>query len=400
MRHLSFLRLGLLAVMVVLGVGAAGAQDIFAGVAAAEQPFVDQGEISGAVMLVATKDKILHLSAVGVSDLATGRKMEAGDFFWIASMTKPLTAVCVAMLVDEGKLSFDDPVEKFIPEFHHLWFAQEVADDHVLLLRPRTVTLRDLLTHTSGMGDYAVTGPHWTMREMVRAMTREPLRFSPGSRWGYSTAGFDALGLVVEIASGMPFAEFMQKRLFDPLGMKDTTFWLSAEQEKRFAHNYRTNAVTGKLGETTIAYMYGGAVTDRARPALGGAGLFSTAEDVAKVYQMMLNGGEFAGHRILKPATIAEMTRRQTGELKARPGMPWGLGFCVIEDPAQMEANHAYAPGSFGHGGAHGTQSWADPKSGLVHVFMIQRAGIPGNPDNSPMRRAYEAAVAAAAAAP
>jgi len=141
-------------------------------------------------------------------------------------------------------------------------------------------------------------------------------------------------------------------------------------------------------------------VTDRERPALGGAGLFSTAEDVAKVYQMMLNGGEFAGHRILKTETVAELTRKQTGDLKARPGMPWGLGFCVIEDPTKLEANIAFAPGSFGHGGAHGTQSWANPKSGLVHVFLIQRAGIPNNPDNSPMHRAYETAVAAAMAAP
>jgi CubicO group peptidase (beta-lactamase class C family) len=115
---------------------------------------------------------------------------------------------------------------------------------------------------------------------------------------------------------------------------------------------------------------------------------------------MMLNHGTAGGKRILKPETVAEMTRKQTGELKARAGMPWGLGFCVIEDPKQMEANNGYAPGSFGHGGAYGTQSWADPKSGLIHVFMIQRDKIPNNPDNSPMRRAYEAALTAAMAAP
>ena len=377
------------------------AADKFAGLPAAEQPFVDRGEISGAVMLVATKDKVLHLSAVGASDLATGRKMRTDDIFWIASMTKPLTAVCVAMLVDDGKLSFDDALEKFLPEFRNLWLMSESsADRRVLVKSPRPITLRDILTHTSGLGEYSVTEPHWSLATMARVLSREPLRFAPGSRWGYSTAGIDALGRVVEVVSGMSFADFMQKRLLDPLEMKHSTFWLTAEQEKIFAHNYRMNDKTGKLGETTIFYMYGGAVIDRERPALGGAGLFSTAEDVAKVYQMMLNGGELAGHRVLKPETVAEMTRRQTGDLKARPGMPWGLGFCVIEDPTQMEANAAYAPGSFGHGGAHGTQSWADPKSGLVHVFMIQRAGIPNNPDNSPMHRAYEAALAAAMAAP
>ena len=377
---------------------AAKAEDKFAALPAAVQPFVDRGEISGAVMLVATKDRTLHLSAVGQSDLASGRRLQPDDLFWIASMTKPLTALCIAMLADEGKLSFGDPLGKFLPEFGNLWLAlEQTADRRILVKSPRPITLRDVLTHTSGLGEYAVTSPHWSLADMVRVLAREPLRFAPGSRWGYSTAGIDTLGRVVEVVSGIPFAEFMQQRLLDPLVMKNTTFWLSAEQEKRFAHNYRMDAATGKLGETAIAYMYGGAVTDQARPALGGAGLFSTAEDVAKVYQMMLNGGELAGHRILKPETVAEMTRKQTGELKARVGMPWGLGFSIIEDPAQMEANNGYAPGSFGHGGAHGTQSWADPQSGLVHVFMIQRAGIPNNPDNSPMRRAYEAVVAAAA---
>ena len=375
------------------------AQNKFTGVPLAEQPFVDQNEISGAVMLVATKDKILHLSAVGRSDLASGRKLETGDFFWIASMTKPVTAVCVGLLVDDGKLSFDDPVEKFLPEFRNLWMTQEQTADRRLLVKPaRPVTLRNLLTHTSGLGEYAVTGPHWTLAEMARTLTREPLRFPPGSRWAYSTAGIDALGRVVEVASGMPFAEFMQKRLLDPLGMTHTSFWLTPEQQKRLATSYVISAQTGRLEATAIAYMYHGEITDAARPALGGAGLFSTAEDVAKFYQMMLNQGTAGGQRVLKPETIAEMTRKQTGELKARPGMPWGLGFCVIEDPKQMEANATLSPGTFGHGGAFGTQSWADPTRGLVYVFMIQRDKIPNNPDNSPMRRAYQAAVEAALA--
>jgi CubicO group peptidase (beta-lactamase class C family) len=382
-----------------LCVASVQAQDKFAGVPVAEQPFVDKGEISGAVMLVATKDKILHLSAVGQSDLATGRKLETGDLFWIASMSKPITAVCVGLLVDDGKLSFDDPVEKFLPEFRNLWLTQEqAADRRVLVKPPRPVTLRDLLTHTSGLGEYTVTGPHWTLAEMTRTLTREPLRFPPGSRWAYSTAGIDALGRVVEIVSGMPFAEFMQKRLLDALGMTHTSFWLTPEQKKRLATSYVMNPQTSKLESTAIFYMYRGEITDAARPALGGAGLFSTAEDVAKFYQMMLNNGIAGGQPVLKPETLAEMTRKQTGELKARAGMPWGLGFCVVEDPKQMEANATFTPGTFGHGGAFGTQSWADPTRGLVYVFMIQRDKIPNNPDNSPMRRAYQTAVEAALA--
>ena len=263
----------------------------------------------------------------------------------------------------------------------------------------RTVTLRDLLTHTSGLSEYPVTAPHWSLGEMAAILAREPLRFQPGTRWAYSTAGIDVLGRVIEVVSGHPFAEFMQQRLFGPLEMKDTTFWPTPAQEKRLARTYLVNAQTRKIEPTTIAYLYGGAITDRARPPLGGAGLFSTAEDVGKFYQMMLNSGARHGRQILKPATVAEMTRKQTGDLPARPGMPWGLGFCLIEDPSKMGANSTLSPGTFGHGGAHGTQSWADPATGLVYVFMIQRDKLQPTPDDSAMRRAFQTAAAAALAA-
>lgn len=376
---------------------AASAQDKFASVSEKQQPFVTRGEISGSVSLVADHDNVLHLSAVGVSDLATGRALRTDDLFWIASMTKPIAAVAIGLLVDDAKLAFDDPVENFLPEFRDQWVAQEsTADRRVLVKAARPITLCDVLTHTSGLGEYPATEAHWTNSEFAKVVAREPLRFQPGTRWAYSTAGLDVLGRVVEVVSGESFARFLQQRIFDPLGMKDTTFWLSPEQEKRFAHNYRPDSQTGKLVETPIAYLYGGATTDRARPALGGAGLFSTATDVARFYRMMLNGGMAAGRRILSAATITEMTRKQTGDLRARPGMPWSLGFCVVEEPAQLEANAFFSPGTFGHGGAHGTQSWADPVRGLVYVYMIQRAGIRGNPDNSDMRRAYQESVAAA----
>lgn len=373
------------------------AADPFSAVSAAIQPFVEKGEIAGAVMLVATRDQVQHVSAVGVSEIATGRKMQTDDLFWIASMTKPMVAVGVALLVDDGKLSFDDPVEKYLPEFRGQWLLQEKADDRrVLAPSPRPVTLRDLLTHTGGLGEYPVTDPHWTLAELSKIIAREPLRFAPGSRWGYSTAGIDVLGRVIEVVGGQPFAAFMQARLFAPLGLKETTFWPTVSQAKRLAQTYVPNVTTGKIEPTTIHYLYGGAITDRERPPLGGAGLFSTAEDVAKFYQMMLNGGRVEGRAILRPATVAELTRKQTGNLKARPGMPWGLGFCVIEDPTQLEANRHLTAGTFGHGGAHGTNSWADPATGRIYVFMIQRDKLTPNGDDSAMRRAYQAAVAAA----
>jgi CubicO group peptidase (beta-lactamase class C family) len=373
----------------------------FSGVPAAVQPYVDRGEIAGAVSLVADKNKVLHLSAVGISDLATGRKQTTDDLFWIASMTKPIAAVAVALLVDEGKVSWDDPLEKFLPEFRGQWLLQEAdANRRILVPSARPITLRDVLTHTSGLGEYPVAAPHWSLAEMTKIVAREPLRFPPGSRWGYSTAGIDAVGRIVEVVSGQEFADFLKQRLLQPLGMKDTTWWTTASQEARRARTYRRDAVADRLVETPIRYLYGGAVTDRARPPLGGAGLFSTAADIARFYQMMLHRGTANGRRILKPETVEELTRKQTGDLRARPGMSWGLGFCVIDDPAQMEANRHFRPGTFGHGGAFGTQSWADPATGLVYVFLIQRDGIPGNPDNSPMRRAYQDAVAAAIVRP
>jgi len=388
------------ALSLALTAPAAAAQptpDPFAALPAAEQPFVDQGEISGAVMLVADKDRVLHLSAVGKSDLASGRAMKTDDIFWIASMTKPMTAVAVAMLVDEGKVSFDDPVETYLPEFKGQSVELSRANgQRVLVPAARPVTVRDLLTHTSGMGEYPVTQPHWTSSEMTKVAAREPLRFQPGTKWSYSTAGLDALSRLVEVVSGQSFDRFMQARLFDPLGMKNTSFWVRPGQAARLATSYRPGPARGTLVPATIAYMYGGAVTDRERPALGGAGLFSTAEDVARFYQMMLNGGVWKGRRYLKAETVAALTHNQIGDLVARPGMPWGYGFSIIADPSVMEANSAYTPGTFGHGGAYATQSWADPGTGLIHVFMIQRAAISGNPDNSAMRRAYERVVARA----
>ena len=343
------------------------------------QEFVDKGEVAGVVTLIATRDKVIHLAAVGKTDIAGDRKMRTDDIFWIASMSKPITSVCIAILADEGKLSFDDRLAKHLPEF-----AGEAT---------RAITLREVMTHTSGFGEMTQREPHLTLAETSRKLAQQPLRFPPGSRWAYSTAGIDILGRVVEVVSGQPFDQFLQKRVLDPLGMKDTSFWIAPDKESRLAHSYRWNAQAGKLEETTIDYMYKTAVTDRERPPLGGAGLFSTAEDVARFYQMVLNKGTFNGHRILKPETVAEMTRKQTGDLTARPGMPWGLGFCVVEDPTKMAANMILSPNSFGHGGAYSTESWADPTKNLIWIIMFQRTGK-GNGDNSDERIAFQQAAA------
>jgi CubicO group peptidase (beta-lactamase class C family) len=349
------------------------------------QKFVDRGEAAGIVTLIATKDRIIEESAVGKTDMAANRKMQTDDIFWIASMTKPITSVCVAILVDEGKLKFDDPLGKILPEFADL----KVSENGQMVKPYRPVTLRDLMTHTSGIVDVMSRDPHLTLAETAKMLSQQPLHFQPGSRWQYSTAGIDLLGRVVEVASGMPFDRFLQKRVLDPLKMKDTSFWIDPKKEMRWAHPYRWNNETSKLEETKIPYLYNTEPTDRARPPLGGAGLFSTAQDIASFYQMMLNKGTLNGRRILKPETVAEMTRNQTGALVTRPGMPWGLGFSVVEDPTKMAANSVLSPGSFGHGGAFSTQSWADPARNLIWIVMFERDGK-GNPDNSDVRIAFE----------
>ena len=385
MRHL----IRVLPILALTGFLPAQQADRFAAIPGRMQEFVDKGEAAGIVTLIADKDRILHLAAVGRSDMAKDRKLRTDDIFWIASMSKPVTAVCIAILADEGKLRFDDPLAKHLPEFAEL----TVSENGQSVKPARPVTLRDLMTHTAGFGEMTNRDPHLKLAETSRKLAAQPLRFQPGSRWAYSTAGFDILGRVVEVVGGMPFDRFLQQRVLDPLGMKDTGFWITPENLPRWAHSYRWNAQASKLEETSIPYLYKTAEIDRERPPLGGAGLFSTAEDMARFYQMMLHQGALNGKRILKPETVAEMTRKQTGSLTARPGMPWGLGFSVVEDPARMAANSVLSPGSFGHGGAFSTQSWADPANGRIWVLMFQRDGK-GNPDNSDVRIAFQEAAA------
>ncbi|HYP13832.1 MAG TPA: serine hydrolase domain-containing protein, partial [Bryobacteraceae bacterium] len=185
--------------------------DGFADVGPRMQAFVDKGEVAGVVTLIATKDRILHLNAVGRNDLAKDRKMRTDDIFWIASMTKPIVAVCVAILADEGKLSFDDALAKHLPEFAEL----NIDQNGQAAKASRPITLWDVMTHTSGLGEMTAREPHLTLAETSKKLAERPLRFQPGSRWGYSTAGIDVLGRVVEVVSGMPFDQFLQKRVLD-----------------------------------------------------------------------------------------------------------------------------------------------------------------------------------------
>jgi CubicO group peptidase (beta-lactamase class C family) len=389
-------RVGVFARVVWLGLSvllfsACAADNRFAPIAPAMQAFVDQGELTGIVTLVATKDRVLYQGAVGTSDGT--RRMQTSDLFWIASMSKPMTAVAAAMLVDDGKLRFDDPVEKYIPEFRNLKVG---AGDP--LIRP--ILLRDLLNHTSGLPyNYNVTQPHWTLQQFVRQIAAQPLEFQPGTDWYYSNAGIDVVGYIVQVASGMPLDQFMQKRLFDPLGMKDTTFWITPDNVRRYAHAYALDSQSRKLRELPFWGAYGTEITDRQRPPLGAAGIFSTAQDLARFYQMMLNQGKIGDHVLLQPHTLAQLISHQIGPLSAGSGLSWGYGFALVADPMGMAANRMLAPGSYGHMGIFGTNSWADPKRGVIYVLLMER----GNSDdysNSPMRIQFQTLAAQALEAP
>jgi len=356
--------------------------------------FVDDGTISGAVTLVATRDRVLSLDVVGQADLASQKPMRDDSLFWIASMTKPIAAVAVLMLQDEGKLNVEDPVEKYLPEFKNQWVIKEKSSNTLTLARPaRPITVRDLLTHTSGLGDVPAPRPDASLAELVMAYAQQPLRFPPGSKWEYCNSGINTLGRIVEVVSGQRVEKFFQRRIFNPLGMKDTTFWPTASQAKRLAKTYKQGKDGKGLEETDIFFIKGG-LSDRKRTPLPAGGLFSTAGDMARLYQMMLNGGELRGKHILSKESVALLTRTQTADIKTgfTDGMSWGFGFQVVKEPQGVTA--MLSPGTFGHGGAYATQSWADPKKDLIYVLMIQRAGFP-NGDNSSVRKAFqEAAIA------
>ncbi len=354
------------------------------------QAFTDEHIISGSVTIVATKDKVLQLETVGYADLSRRERMRSDHMFWIASMTKPMAGVCVLMLQDEGKLSVDDSVEKYLPEFKGQWMVKSRSKGKLTLEHPpRPITIHDLLTHTSGLANVSSPRGDSTLAELTMAASKTPLNFLPGSRWQYSNTGIDTLGRIVEVVSGRSFADFLEERVLLPCGMKDTTFWPGEDQAKRVAKSYRPNK-EGNLEQARVSIVNGG-LSDRRRTPYASGGLFSTAGDVTAFYQMMLNGGVAGGKRLLKKKTVEQMTQTQTGNIETGfvSGMSWGLGFQVVKQPKGV--TEMLSPGTYGHGGAHATQSWADPKTGLIYVMMIQRAGFP-NGDNSPVRKGFQQA--------
>jgi len=351
--------------------------------ASSVRPFVDRQELAGAVMLVADKDRVLAAEAVGWADNARRKPMRTDSVFWIASQSKPITAAALMMLVDEGKVSVEDPVEKYLPEFRGQMVVAEKDGDHVLLRRPRhPITVRNVLSHTSGLPFKSAleepTLDRFPLAARVRSYAMTPLEFEPDSKYQYSNAGINTAGRIIEVVTGRPFEDFLDERLFRPLGMKDTTFWPNEEQAARIARSYKPGRDNRGLEETTIGQLHD-PLTDRTqRFPMPAGGLFSTAQDVVRFYQMLLGGGQREGKRILSEAAVRQITSRQTPpELSSS----YGFGFAVGET-------------TFGHGGAYATNTIADTQRGLILVWLVQHAGFPGEGNKSQetfKRAAFEA---------
>jgi CubicO group peptidase (beta-lactamase class C family) len=345
--------------------------------------FVDRGTIAGSVTLVARHGAIAALDAVGYTDIETRQPLKTNAIFQLHSMTKPVVAIAAMMLVEQGKLALTDPVEKHLPEFRSMWMIESRdGDSRRTLRRPsRLITIRDLMTHTSGMSLNPPPGIgelhgalHKTLAEAVLVISQQPLEFEPGSKWQYSNTGIATLARIVESVSGVPFEKYLETRIFAPLGMKDTFIYPPPDSYQRMPTTYilkdgkPLKYTADPLGEGAMKYRQG------ARYPLPEGGLYSTAADLFVLYQMMLNRGEYRGVRILSPASVDLMTRVHTGSLPANaPGMGYGLAWAVVRDP---DATVPRMPaGAYGHGGRYGTYCFIDPKDDMIGIFLIQREG-------------------------
>ena len=337
-------------------------------VAALLQPFVDKHELAGAVALVADKDKVLSVETVGFADIARRKAMAPDALFWIASQSKAMAATAVLMLVDEGKIALDDPVEKYLPEFHGQMVVAEKDNDHVLLRKPaHPITIREVLSHMSGLPFKSLveepTLDGLPLAAAVRSYAAAPLVTEPGTHYLYSNAGINTAARILEVVSGMKYEDFMQQRLFDPLGMKDTTFWPTEKQVRRLAKSYQPNDAKTDLVEIPVTQRQYPLTEREHRFPMPAGGLFSTARDTALFCQMLLNGGELNGRRYLSESAFKELTKRQT--------------------PANVNNSYSFGlnigPDSVGHGGAYSTGMEIRFQQGLVLIWMVQHRGFPGD---------------------
>ena len=348
------------------------------------QEFVSNQTVTGAVTLVANAREVTEFDAVGMADIEAGRPMTKDAMFQIMSMTKPVTAIGIMMLAEEGKLALRDPVEQYLPEFKGQQVVSNVGPDAGRLRTPEhPITIRDLMTHTAGIQDYPAPAEikdypqlmNTPLAEVVRHLAKTPLLFQPSTQWSYSSPGIEILGRIIEVCSGMKYEEFLEQRIFKPLGMKDSVFYSTPERIPRIAMVYVQK--DGKLVRAPGTILAGDPAKYRKGSVFSapGWGLYSTAEDLLHLYRMMLGGGVYQGKRYLSEFSVHLMTEAHTKGIHPvgwMRGSDYGLAWEVVTDPLG-ELNGHYQ-GAYGHGGAFGTQGWIDPHSGLISILLIQRA--------------------------
>lgn len=358
---------------------------------------INAQDISGAISIVARRGRVVHLEVHGLMDIDSKRPMARNALFRLASSTKPITAAAVLIVLEDGKLKLTDPVAKYIPEFKDSKVAIEAARAPVPMSDPppagekyytvpanHDITIVDLLTHTSGLASGGITASEYqklmksrnptdTLADFIPRLGNLPLDFQPGTEWRYSgQAGFDTLARIVEIVSGMSFDQFLRERLFEPLGMHNTWFNVPESETSRRVTVYRKTA-KGLERVTSPPVI-------SVRPYFSGAtGLFSTAEDYLQFAQMLCNGGELNGKRILSPWTIDTMLSNHVGDLfngqSGRPpkGLGFGLGGEVVVNA--VDARLRKPTGSYGWDGAYGTYWWVNRKEQMVAILFVQTGG-------------------------
>ena len=331
-------------------------------VTAAMQPYLDQYKFAGVVGIIADRNgKVHYKNLMGYADIEARKPISENNIFWIASMSKMFAGASIMMLVDEGKVSLDDPVAKFIPQLNKWMVVEEKDRSHVLLKPPvRAVTIRHVLSHTSGLAGTSelqqVMGADSTpLKARALSSVTGPLQWQPGDKYAYGNQGMNIAARIVEIVGGMPYEQFLQKRFFDPLGMAETTFWPSEEQIARLAGAYGPNKQKSGYARGDIGFLTK-PLSDRVHrfPEAGG-GLFSTTHDIFRYGLMLANDGELDGKRYLSHEAMDELRKEQTGTTKVN----YSLGYHLRN-------------GMFGHDGAYGTDLSVNPKTGMVAIFMVQ----------------------------
>jgi len=342
------------------------------------QPLVDNHTIAGAVTLVATKDATVYRKAAGYRDLGAKAAMPENALFWIASVSKPLTATALMMLVDEGKVGLNDPVEKYLPELKGQMVKETApGTTKAVKLTPANhpILVREILSHTSGLPFRSAAQPEpgaldlLPLKDQVRSFAAESLLFQPDTDYRYSNEGLDTAARIIEVVSGEPYERFMQERLFDPLGMKDTTFWPNEEQIARLAQSYKLDAQTKDLLKVNIDQLTYPLNDHVHRFPMPAGGLFSTADDLEKFCRMILNGGTLDGKRYLSPSALQVMTSRENRGLGKTD---YGFGWAIAKD-------------GFGHGGAYKNSMDIDTAAGRILIFMVQQDGPWGTKDGDQM---------------